>query len=227
VYLDAEGNASITPAGVDNGSFDPDGDPITLSVSPKSFDCSNVDSDNSVKLTVTDDSGASNSCTTTVTVEDNSCPVITATLFPVKVKKRKGCFRVEISASDNCDENPKIEAATINYGTNGSAPVVDGQLVELKHKKKYKHKVKTDDGDSDSSSDDSSSDDCGPDRFEGPVFTLDVLASDNAGNFCEESYTFIFDDDSCSDDDSGSGHKKKKGHCSDDDSGSGHKKKKE
>jgi hypothetical protein len=198
VYLDADGNASITPADVDNGSSDPDDDPITLSVSPNSFNCSNVGSDNSVTLTVTDDSGASDSCTATVTVEDNACPIVTARLVPVNVKMRRGCFRVEFSAEDNCDDNPQV-VATIN-GANG-ASVVDGQLVELKHNNRYKHMVKTDNGDSGRRNDD-----CGSDRFEGPVFTLFVGALDSAGNFCEESNTFIFDDVS----NSASGHKKKK-----------------
>ena len=200
VTVDADATCTAN-ADIDAGSNDPDGNDITITQDPPGpYELGETD----VTLTVTDESGASDSCTATVKVEDNSCPVITAKLVPVKAKKRKGCFRVELSAEDNCDDNPQV-VATIN----DSGSVVDGQLVELKHKKKYKHKVKSDDGDS-GSSDDSSSDDCGTDRFEGPVFTLDVLAIDRAGNSCEASDTFIFDDDRCSDDDSGSGHKKKK-----------------
>ncbi len=40
--LDASGNATITGANVDGGSNDPDGDSFTLSVSPDTFDCSNL-----------------------------------------------------------------------------------------------------------------------------------------------------------------------------------------
>jgi len=210
VNTDATCKAS---ASIDNGSYDPDtGDTIMLSQNPPGPYWLG---DTVVTLTVTDVSGESDSCTATVTVEDNSCPTVTAKLVPVKVKKKKGCFRVEISVTDNCDENPQV-VATIN-GTNG-AGVVNGQLVELKHKKKFK--VKVEDGDIGSSDDDRSSDDCGTVKFVGPSFTLTATAIDNAGNFaCKEAVDiFIFDDD-----DSGSGHKKKNGHGSDD---SGHKKKK-
>jgi len=60
-------------ASVDNGSFDPDGDPITLVRAPPGpYNKGNT----SVTLTVTDDSGASDSCTATVTVVDNEKPSI-------------------------------------------------------------------------------------------------------------------------------------------------------
>ena len=198
-------------ASIDNGSSDPDGDPITITQDPAGpYGLG----DTVVTLTVTDDSGESDSCTATVTVVDNTCPTVTARLVP-NVKKRKGCFRVELSAEDNCDEDPQI-VATINHGTNGSAGVVDGQLVELKRKKKFK--MKSDDGDSGSSDDDSSGDDCGTVRFEGPSFALDARAMDSAGNFCDASDIFVFadddsnshDGDSRSDDDSRSGHGKRK-----------------
>jgi hypothetical protein len=42
VYLDANGNATITPSAVNNGSSDPDGDPITLSLDVSSFDCNDL-----------------------------------------------------------------------------------------------------------------------------------------------------------------------------------------
>ncbi len=205
------GTDCTADASIDDGSSDPDGNPITITQDPAGPYWLG---DTVVTLTVTDDSGESDSCTATVTVEDNSCPIVTAKLVPVKVKKKKGCFRVELSVADNCDDNPQV-VATIN-GTNG-AGVVHGQLVELKHKKKFK--VKTKDGDSSSSDDDSSSDDCGTVRFEGPSFTLMATAIDNAGNLaCEEAVdTFIFvDDDSDSSDDKSSDDKSSDDKSSDD-----------
>ena len=212
----AECNA---PASIDNASSDPDDDPITITQDPAGpYGLG----DTVVTLTVTDDSGESDSCTATVTVEDNTCPTVTAKLVSVKEKKKKGCFRVELTAEDNCDNDPQI-VATINFGTNGGAGVVDGQLVELKRKKKFK--MKSDDGDSGSSDDDSSGDDCGTVRFEGPLFTLTANAIDSAGNFAcvEDEVTIIFDDGSS--DDSRSGHKKHH-HGSNDGSRSGHGKRK-
>ncbi len=86
IQLDASGNASITAADVDGGSTDNCGI-ATTSVSPSTFDCSNI-GDNPVVLTVTDVNGNSNTCTAIVTVEDVTPPVavcqnITVELDPV------------------------------------------------------------------------------------------------------------------------------------------------
>ncbi|MGK2863265.1 MAG: T9SS type A sorting domain-containing protein [Chitinophagaceae bacterium] len=76
VYLDANGLASISSSDVDNGSSDPDGDPLTFSLSKSSFTCADL-GENTVTLTVTDDEDASSSCEAIVTVVDNLAPVIT------------------------------------------------------------------------------------------------------------------------------------------------------
>ncbi|MEM6724198.1 MAG: HYR domain-containing protein, partial [Bacteroidota bacterium] len=67
VTLDTNGSASITTADIDNGSSDNCGI-ASLSVSPSSFDCSNV-GPNTVTLTVTDVNGNVSSCDATVTVD--------------------------------------------------------------------------------------------------------------------------------------------------------------
>jgi hypothetical protein len=55
----------VEPADVDNGSYDPDGDPITLSLSPEGpYQMGTT----VVTFTVTDDQGASSTCMATVTV---------------------------------------------------------------------------------------------------------------------------------------------------------------
>jgi subtilisin-like proprotein convertase family protein len=86
IQLDEFGNASIIAADVDGGSIDNCGI-ASLSVSPSTFDCSDV-GDNPVVLTVTDIHGNSNTCTAIVTVEDVTPPLavcqnITVELDPV------------------------------------------------------------------------------------------------------------------------------------------------
>ncbi len=72
VQLDANGNATITPADVDGGSNDACGIAST-SIDINTFDCSNVGANN-VVLTVTDNNGNVSTCTAVVTVEDNIAP---------------------------------------------------------------------------------------------------------------------------------------------------------
>ncbi|MDC8004566.1 HYR domain-containing protein [Aureisphaera galaxeae] len=74
VFLDAAGNATITPADVDGGSNDACG-VASLSIDIDTFDCSNV-GPNNVTLTVTDVNGNSSSCIAVVTVIDDIPPVI-------------------------------------------------------------------------------------------------------------------------------------------------------
>ncbi|MFP2997978.1 hypothetical protein ABN763_18850, partial [Spongiivirga sp. MCCC 1A20706] len=68
VQLAANGQVSITGSDVNNGSFDNCG--VNVSVSPSTFDCSNLGA-NTVTLTVTDPSGNTDTATAVVTVEDN------------------------------------------------------------------------------------------------------------------------------------------------------------
>ncbi len=73
VQLDASGNVTITPAQIDNGSNDTCGiDYLSLDIT--TFDCTNIGA-NTVTLTVTDLSGNTDTCTATVTVEDNVAPI--------------------------------------------------------------------------------------------------------------------------------------------------------
>ncbi len=73
VQLDANGNASIIPSDVDGGSSDNCGWTNPLSVTPNTFDCSNVGA-NTVTLKVGDGNGNQNTTTATVTVQDNIPP---------------------------------------------------------------------------------------------------------------------------------------------------------
>jgi hypothetical protein len=72
--LDADGNLTIQAFNVDAGSTD-DVSIASLQVSQTSFSCEDVGVNN-VVLTVTDTSGNTDTCTTTVTVEDTDAPVL-------------------------------------------------------------------------------------------------------------------------------------------------------
>jgi hypothetical protein len=74
VALNAAGNVSVTPAQVNNGSFD-NCTLSTLTLAPNSFNCSNLGS-NTVTLTGTDQSGNTATCQTTVVVIDTIKPVM-------------------------------------------------------------------------------------------------------------------------------------------------------
>jgi hypothetical protein len=103
--------ASVTAAQVDDGSYDPGGDSISLSLSPAGpFGLGS----HTVELTVTDSNGASSSCTATVTVVDNTAPTIT--LYganPMTVECPYGFVDPGATATDNC-------AASVAVTTSGS-----------------------------------------------------------------------------------------------------------
>jgi parallel beta-helix repeat protein len=104
VAADANCQAHVTANQVDNGSFDPDGDPITFSLSPPGPYPVGV---RSVTLIVVDSSGASNTCSATITVLDQTPPTITCP--PTKTVNadsgRCSASNVNLGApvvSDNC-----------------------------------------------------------------------------------------------------------------------------
>jgi hypothetical protein len=72
VELDVLGNASLTPAQVNNGSSDACG-LASVAIDIGIFDCADVGSQE-VTLTVEDNNGNTSTCTATVTVEDNTAP---------------------------------------------------------------------------------------------------------------------------------------------------------
>jgi len=102
--IGCQGNIAVTA--FNNGSTDPDGDALTFTVSPAGP--YNVGT-TSVVLTVTDPSGASSSCSTTVTVRDVIFPTIVVPA-PVTVIAATGSCSVPASAvalstpaaNDNC-----------------------------------------------------------------------------------------------------------------------------
>ena len=105
VQLDATGNATITPADIDNGSNDACG--VSLAIDISAFDCSMVGT-NIVTLTVTDANGNFSTCTSVVTVEDNIAPV--AMCQPITV---------QLDATGNAT----ITAADIDNGSNDACGI--------------------------------------------------------------------------------------------------------
>jgi hypothetical protein len=109
-------------ASIDNGSYDPDGDSITVvqfPAGPYSLGSTQV------TLTVTDINGAASSCTGAVTVVDTTPPTITtvsanpSVLWPSNHKMVP--VSLVVQASDTCDPNPicTITSVTSNEPENG------------------------------------------------------------------------------------------------------------
>jgi len=94
--------ATVDPAAVDGGSFDADGDPITFRLNPLGPYPAGV---NDVWLVVTDDPGDSDSCQTTITVEDQEPPtaICPSDVHLVVAYGATGDFvSFTIDADDNC-----------------------------------------------------------------------------------------------------------------------------
>jgi M6 family metalloprotease-like protein len=115
VDADAACNGNVTPAMVDNGSSDPDSDPITLALAPPPPYALGV---TNVTLIVTDDKGESDTCAATVTVVDVTPPtVVCPANIQVECSVAGGvpaddpqlvAFFAGFSAVDNCDADLTI-----------------------------------------------------------------------------------------------------------------------
>ncbi|MFB9066172.1 T9SS type B sorting domain-containing protein, partial [Flavobacterium branchiarum] len=104
VQLDATGNATITPAAIDNVSSDNCGI-ATFDLDIKTFDCSNI-GPNTVTLTVTDVNGNAASETAVVTVEDNINPIVLTKNITVQLDATGNATitpaEIDNVSSDNC-----------------------------------------------------------------------------------------------------------------------------
>ena len=105
--LDANGQATITTADIDNGSYDGCGD-VTLSLDVTSFDCDDV-GPNAVTLTVTDEcmNAASAMVMVTVTAVDGSAPTLSDIPADITVNNDAGNCSAVVNytmptISDNC-----------------------------------------------------------------------------------------------------------------------------
>jgi hypothetical protein len=110
-YLDANGNATVTAAQINNGSTDACGI-ASLALDITTFDCSDIGA-NTVVLTVTDVNGNSSTCTTTINVED--------TIAPVAVCQS---LTVQLDATGNAT----INAADINNGSTDACGIATSTI---------------------------------------------------------------------------------------------------
>jgi hypothetical protein len=131
----AAGSNCTASASVNNGSYDPDGDPITFTQSsPGPYPKGNT----LVTLTVTDSKGASSQCTGTVTVVDTTSPTITtasanpSVLWPPNNKMIN--VTINYNVSDNCDQPTcNISSVTCNESISSSDyTIVDAHHVRLR-----------------------------------------------------------------------------------------------
>ena len=112
-----QGQAEVTPGAIDDGSYDPDGDPLAYAISPAG---PYPLGDTLVTLTVTDTHGAEASCSAKITVYDDTPPSITSlaadpnSLWPAN-HKMVPVFLV-ISAIDNC--SPTVISQIIDVRSN-------------------------------------------------------------------------------------------------------------
>ncbi|MCG8326881.1 MAG: T9SS type A sorting domain-containing protein [Chitinophagales bacterium] len=106
IQLDVAGVATLTPAQVDNGSYDICGAITNRSLSQTFFSCSDIGSGVSVTLTVTDNDGNMANCSSTITVEDNIAPTAVCNDFTVQLEADGTALitedQIDGGSSDNC-----------------------------------------------------------------------------------------------------------------------------
>ncbi len=178
VTLDENGEAAIAADDVDGGSYDPDGDDITLSVDVNSFDCDDL-GDNTVTLTV-DDGELTDSCQATVTVVDDTAPTITSFSVSPSViwppNHKMVMITPALIASDNCDASVIYSVmsneAEDGLGDGNTAPdwTVDGSNIQVRAERSGKGT--------------------------GRVYTITAIVTDSSGNSSSAAVTVTVPHDS-------------------------------
>jgi gliding motility-associated-like protein len=133
VYLDANGNASITAMDIDNGSFD-NCSITAMSVAPNTFTCADSNA-NLVTLTVTDASGNANTATATVTVLDTIAPTALTQNINVYLDANGAASIVPADVDNNSTDNCAIASYDVQPNTfncnDTAANVVTLTLVDV------------------------------------------------------------------------------------------------
>jgi len=124
VAVGGNGNASITPQQVDDGSISYSGE-LILSLDKTDFTCTDIGSPVTVALTATDADGHSGTGTAQVTVVDNEKPTLTAPADQLFCYSNGGTYAVpSLTATDNCgvaSVSYVISGATSRSGTGANA----------------------------------------------------------------------------------------------------------
>ena len=121
VNLSAIGNATIVAGDVDNGSAD-NCSSVSLSVSPTTFDCSNV-GPVTVTLTVSDVRGNTSTCTATVTVEDNVAPTLSTCPSNIFESVTTGCDTTITWTPPTATDNCSVSSLTSNINSGATFPI--------------------------------------------------------------------------------------------------------
>ncbi|MBS1937907.1 MAG: HYR domain-containing protein, partial [Bacteroidetes bacterium] len=122
VNLDGSGTATIPAANVNNGSYDPDGSIVSMTVNPSTVNCSNLGAV-AVTLTVTDNDGVPNSCTTTVTVTDNIQPVISGCPSNINLSAGAGCTAIATWSAPTASDNCSVASFTSDHSSGDAFPL--------------------------------------------------------------------------------------------------------
>jgi hypothetical protein len=123
VLADENCQAMVTASEIDNGSADPDGDVISLSISPEGPYGIGV---TNVTLTVDDGRGETATCEATVTVEDDMPPVITC---PADVTLEcpadiSIAATGSATATDACDQDVTITSSDVSVSGCGNTETI-------------------------------------------------------------------------------------------------------
>ena len=121
------GMVSIVPADVDNGSSDNCGI-VDYSISEDTFTCADIGA-NAVTLTVTDAEGNTDSCVATVTIEDNTAPVIACIGEPATVSETE-----MVSPGQTIDTNGSDVTVTSTISVTDDRDILDlNVMLDVEH----------------------------------------------------------------------------------------------
>ena len=119
MVADANCQANVSPEQVDNGSYDPDGDEMTFSLSPPGPYPVGV---TSVTLTVRDGQDAS-TCTAMITVTDDTKPVLVAITDPIELWPPNHKYeninvnQLFVSVTSNCNNISNDDVYILSVGS--------------------------------------------------------------------------------------------------------------